>query len=230
MVFHGDDDHSADDVDPCVYVTFPPYPMSDHGHEHSKYCFPSPIETALFGFQNGYSANRCQRPPKKMCRKFDWYEAKRKEERSGVWAWKNGRNVFSGDGNVKAGKKCHLDSDCEMYPLNLCFGDDVDSSICANGTKVELGGKCSFDDQCQEGMNYSSYQCNNDKATCKEPPKIEVKCIDRVCLARSTCRKSSPNTNTSRLHLITILHPSTSLSMARDFSLKKPRNCRHSKS
>jgi len=203
MLFRIDDDHhhhtSDAEVVPCVHVRFPPLPVEKSEAEADDYCYYSPITLALFGFRNGYKATKCESPSNKICKKFDWFQEKREEERSGEWAWTGGENVLAGDKNVPIDGACHLDSDCENFPNNLCFGNDVHSSVCDNGTGVDIGGGCNFDHQCELGRQerekrreigktvFEDYECNYDKTVCKQPPEFKFKCIDHSCVVRSNC-------------------------------------------
>ena len=181
---------------PCVYVRFPPRPVPANIADSYEHCFPNPIEAALFGHQRGYKARECKAPPN-ICREFDWFTEKRKEERTGNWSWFNGPNIFQGDGDKLPHKACKLDSDCKGYPDTRCFGNDVHSSICESVTGRRLGESCNFDEQCT--LNQKQVTCDVVKiglgATKEDTCDLadltyETICHNYICTARVNCGKS----------------------------------------
>ena len=183
------------DLVPCVYVKFPPRPVPRAEADKMEYCFRSPISLALFGYGNGYSARTCEPPPSEICREFDWFEERRKEEENTTWAWFKGPNIFHGPKNVELYRPCKLDSDCKGFPYNLCFGYDSHSSICADGRGADLGEPCNFDRQCQiKRVNGLIVDVKPPICDFKiEPhcPEIhtELLCHNYICVARTNCRK-----------------------------------------
>ena len=176
------------DLVPCVYVRFPPRPVARDRADEMEFCFRNPITLALYGYAQGYRAPACRMPPRKICREFDWFQARRKMEEDDEWAWTDGPNIFRGSGTQKHGEECNLDSDCQDFPKNLCFGSDAATSVCDSGVGIDLGNACNFDRQCQ--INAEKDTCDNAVNTELCPDmEFERICQNYICVIRTNCRE-----------------------------------------